>query len=320
MEKILVLGTVGREKIRTMEAVSPVVFGGTAFYATEAVLMAGAVEPLLVSALGHDLTPAELIGQFSREISTAGLQHFTDLPSFYWEAHYEHSFEESATLVLENRLIDDFRPDWVALRRQFPQIGFCYLAAFDPGIQSGCCDHFDDAFIVTETLEYWIDRDREGVLFVAGRSNGIVVTEREFRRLWRFDAPPFTSHSEVVHIVEELGLNFLIITFADRGSQVFDRRGTFFVPAVNCATVDSTGAGNAFSGGMVAHLAQGGTYDRRRLPDSVAFGTVLAGMQVQDFSNRALRTASALDISTLWQEVKHSLNWFDGDVADWHSF
>jgi sugar/nucleoside kinase (ribokinase family) len=317
MEKILVLGTVGREKIHSMGAVSPVVFGGTAFYATEAILMAGGADPLLVSVLGRDLTPLELIGQFSRQISTAGLQQYTDLPSFYWEARYEHSFEESATLVLENRLIDKFRPDWAALRRRFAQIDFCYLAAFDPGVQSGCCDHFADAFIVSETLEYWIDRDREGVLGVTGRSNGLVVTEREFRRLWRFDAPPRTRHRKIVHVIEELDLDFLVVTFADRGSQVSDRRGTFFVPAVNCATVDSTGAGNVFSGGMVAHLAQGGTYDRRRLPDAVAFGTVLAGMQVQDFGNRALRTASAADISMLWQEVKDSISWFDGDVEDW---
>ena len=33
MEKILVLGTVGREKIHSLGTVSPVVFGGTAFYA-----------------------------------------------------------------------------------------------------------------------------------------------------------------------------------------------------------------------------------------------------------------------------------------------
>src|SRR5215467_2395887 len=128
MEKILVLGTVGREKIHSMGAVSPVVFGGTAFYATEAILMAGSADPLVVSVLGRDLTPMELLGQFSREISTAGLQQYTDLPSFYWEARYEHSFEESATLVLENRLIDEFRPDWAALRRRFAQIDFCYLA------------------------------------------------------------------------------------------------------------------------------------------------------------------------------------------------
>jgi sugar/nucleoside kinase (ribokinase family) len=317
MEKILVLGTVGREKIYSMGAVSPVVFGGTGFYATEAVLMGSDEDPLLVSVLGLDLTPPELIGQFSREISTAGLQQHTDLPSFYWEARYEHSFEESATLVLENRLIDEFRPDWAALRLQFSQIDFCYLAAFDPGIQSDCCEHFANAFIVSETLEYWIDRDRQGVLDVAGGSNGLVLTEREFHRLWRFDAPPRTHHGKIVHVVEELDLDFLVVTFADRGSQVIDRRGTFLVPALNCATVDSTGAGNAFSGGMVAHLAQGGTYDRRRLPDAVAFGTVLAGIQVQDFGNRALRTASAANISMLWQEVKDGISWFDGDVADW---
>ena len=311
MEEILILGTVGRERIHSFEDVSPVVFGGTAFYATEAILRTNTTDPLLVSTMGHDLTPEELIGQFSREIRRSGLQQNAHLPSFYWEARYEYSFEESVTLALENRLIGEFDPDWAALRGQFPRIGFCYLAAFDPRVQLNCCEHFANTFIISETLEYWIDRDKEKVLDVARRSNGLVVTEREFRALWQLDAPPYTRHERIIHIVDEFEFDFLIVTFGDRGSQVFDMIGTFFVPAMSCETTDSTGAGNAFSGGIISHLSQGGTYDRRQLLDAVALGTVLAGIQVQDFSNYALRRASAADIFTLQQEVKNSVSWFD---------
>jgi len=314
MEDILVLGTIGRERIHSFGTTSPVVFGGTAFYAVEAILQAGATRPLLVSALGNDLTPAELSDQFSGPVSTQGLRQNPDLPSFYWEARYDHSFEESTTITLENRLIDEFVPDWTTLGSRYPGIRFCYLAAFDPKVQLACSRHFTECFVVSETLEYWIGRDRQGVLDLAAKSNGFVVTEREFRALWHLDAPPYTPHERVAGIVERCGLDFLIVTFADRGSQVFDAQGTFMVPALSCETVDSTGAGNAFSGGIVAHLAHCRQYERDRLLDAVALGTVLASLQVRDFSNLALRTASSAEIGAMRQVVKNSVRWFDPEV------
>ena len=178
-------------------------------------------------------------------------------------------------------------------------------------MQVDCCEHFADAFTVSETLEYWINRDKEKVLDAARHSNGFVVTEREFRALWQFEVRPHTPYRLVAHLLEELGLDILIVTFADRGSQVFDATGTFFVPALEVKTVDSTGAGNAFSGGIVstdpeAVFAIGGAcWMRSRLAPR------LRGFQVQDFSNHALRRASAADISELQRQVTNSISWFD---------
>lgn len=314
MEDVLILGTIGRERVHSFGTTSPVVFGGTAYYATEAVLRSGAKRPLLVSVLGNDLSDTELIDKLSGPINTFALQRNESLPSFYWEARYDHSFDESTTIALENRLIDDFAPDWAALRNRFPGIRHCYLAAFDPQVQLACSRHFANCFVVSETLQYWIERDRQGVLDLAENSNGFVVTEREFRALWDFAAPPYTPHERVAGILKQYGLAFLIITFADRGSQVFDAKGTFVVPAVRCDTINSTGAGNAFSGGIVGHLACCGEYDRERLRDAVALGTGLASLQVRDFSNRLLRAASVSEIEALWQEAKSGIDWFDPKV------
>jgi hypothetical protein len=137
---------------------------------------------------------------------------------------------------------------------------------------------------------------------------------REFCALWQIDAPPRTPYERVAGIVERCGLDFLVITFAERGSQAFDNQGTFMVPALSCETVDSTGAGNAFSGGIIARLSRPGRYDRGRLLDAVALGTVLAGLQVRDFSNTAMRAASSSEIEALHQEVRNSVRWFDPKV------
>ena len=315
MDDILILGTVGRERVHSFGRTSEIVFGGTGFYAAEAMLKIPAANPLLVSVLGNDLPADVLIEQFSRAVDTRGLQWNDELPSFFWEAEYAHSFEESNTLVLENRLIHQFRPDWAGLRKGFPDLRFCYLAAFAPDVQVACCEHFADAFTLSETLEYWINRDRERVLDAARHSNGFVVTESEFCA--QLGDEPVRRIGVDLKVPEcaELGLDFLIVTFADRGSQVFDEAGTFFVPALPVLTVDSTGAGNAFSGGLVAQLARSGRRSRLDLLDAVAFGTALAGFQVQEFSNHALRHASAATIAERYRQVSNSISWFEAGEA-----
>ena len=301
------LGTVGRERVHCRGVTSPVLFGGTAFHAAEAILKGGSSQPVLVSALGNDLALSELVGQFSGPVNTCGLQHNQTLPSFYWEARYEDSLEVSTTESLENRLIAEFSPDWLSLSSRSPSLRFCYLAAFDPSVQLSCSQHFDRSFIVSETLEYWVNRNRRGVFELADASNGFVVTEREFKALWHLEAMPNMTHERVMGIVEQHRLDFLIVTFADRGSQVFDAEGTFVVPALRCDTVDPTGAGNAFTGGIAACLAQHGEFDRKHLLDAVVLGTALASLQVRDFSNRALRAASTEKIADLRQEVYRSV-------------
>ncbi len=314
MEDILILGSVGHEKVHSFGTTSEVVFGGTAYYATEAVLRAGGMRPLLVSALGNDISLTELANQFSGPINTGGIQENRFLPSFYWEARYDTSFEENTTITLENRVINEFVPDWAALAKRFSSIRFCYLAAFDPQIQLACSRHFAKSFVVSETLQYWIERDRQGVLDLAKNSNGFVVTEREFRALWDFSVPLFTPHQRVAEIIEDFGLEFLIVTFADRGSQVFDTEGSFVVPALISETLDATGAGNAFSGGIVGHLARCGEYNREQLQYAVALGTGLASLQVRDFSNRVLRTASSTETEALQQKARDSIHWYSSEV------
>jgi sugar/nucleoside kinase (ribokinase family) len=269
----------------------------------------------LVSALGNDISVDEIADQFSEPIDTGGLHENPLLPSFYWEARYDTSFEESTTITLENRVIDEFEPDWAAIEKRFSNIRFCYLAAYDPRVQLACSRHFSKSFVVSETLQYWIERDSKSVLDLAKNSNGFIVTEREFRALWGFSVPLFTPHLRVADIIENYGLEFLIVTFADRGSQVFDAEGTFVVPAVSCETLDSTGAGNAFSGGIVGHLARCGAYDRAQLKNAVALGTGLASLQVRDFGNRALRTASSSETEALRQRARDSIHWYDYEVG-----
>jgi dTMP kinase len=49
------------------------------------------------------------------------------MPSFYWEAAYSEGFRTAKTLKLENRLYDDYEPDWSALTDILADVSYCYL-------------------------------------------------------------------------------------------------------------------------------------------------------------------------------------------------
>lgn len=72
------------------------------------------------------------------------------------------------------------------------------------------------------------------------------------------------------------GVEKVVITMGGKGAYANDRKQEQFFDAVVCgAVVDTTGAGDAFSGGMVAALAQGFEFF-----DAVMYGSAVAGIAV----------------------------------------
>ena len=296
---VLVLGSLGIEQIHTSSRVSPKVTGGTAFYGAEALLKAGGMLPFIVSAIGSDLDIEQVTKAFSGSVDLRGITKYYNLPSFFWQAKYSEGFGSCETLTLENRLYRDFSPNLEALSDVISDISYAYLGGFTPRIQLDCCIHAKNAFVLTETLLYWIQQDRDAVLTAFAHSDAVVVTEHEFAELWQQELVPPCPHEAAKEIVNDLGLDFLIVTFAERGAQVFEKNRSFYVPAVECVPVDVTGAGNVFGGGLVGYLGRFGRYDPCHLLDAAVFGTILASSQVRGFGSEGLR---ALDTREVLQQ------------------
>ena len=74
----------------------------------------------------------------------------------------------------------------------------------------------------------------------------------------------------------EWGVKNVVITMGEHGAFLSDDNIQELIPAANCGkVVDTTGAGDAFSGGLAAGLAEGKT-----LYDAVRYATVVAGLSV----------------------------------------
>ena len=69
------------------------------------------------------------------------------------------------------------------------------------------------------------------------------------------------------------GLRTVVVTMAEKGSKVFTADETFEVPTVEVATVDTTGAGDAFAAALVKAILDG-----RPMKDAILYATVAAAL------------------------------------------
>jgi len=69
------------------------------------------------------------------------------------------------------------------------------------------------------------------------------------------------------------GLKTVVVTMAEKGSKVFTADETFEVPTVEVATVDTTGAGDAFAAALVKAILDG-----RPIKNAIRYATVAAAL------------------------------------------
>jgi len=75
------------------------------------------------------------------------------------------------------------------------------------------------------------------------------------------------------------------------------RDETFVVPAFPVAdVVDPTGAGDSFAGGFMGYLAATGQTDDASLKRAMAYGAVVASLNVEDFSLRRFQRTERPEI------------------------
>ena len=140
---------------------------------------------------------------------------------------------------------------------------------------------------VADTMNLWIDIQHDELLALLREVDGLVLNDGEARLL--------TGEVNLVRAgrkVLALGPKFVIIKKGEHGAMFLSEAGSFVMPAYPVAdVVDPTGAGDSFAGGFMGYLASVGRTDAASLKTAMAYGTVVASFNVEDFSlRRFLRT------------------------------
>jgi sugar/nucleoside kinase (ribokinase family) len=273
---ILVVGSLAYDEVQTPFDRRKDVLGGAASYFSVAAALYARVH--LVGVIGDDFAAGDVERLRRRGVDVAGIERRAGR-SFRWFGRYDYDMSTAETLNTDLGVFGEWRPEVPEALRDVPYV---FLANIDPEIQLDVLRQMRSPRIVAmDSMNYWLEFKKPQVAEVMSRSQIVCINEGEARQF----AQTFSIIRAAREILE-LGPEALVVKRGEHGSMLFLRDGsTFWSPAYPMEKVqDPTGAGDAFAGGLVGHLAVSDRSGADELRRAVVHGTVCASFAVETFS------------------------------------
>lgn len=284
---LVIAGTMALDSVITPFGQIKDGLGGSATYASLAASYFA--KPAVVSIVGQDF-PVEYFKLLQKhQIDLDGVER--NGHTFRWSGSYEYDMSQAKTHQTELNSLEHFQPK---LPLSYQQARYVFLANFDPSLQSIVLDQLDHgAFVLLDTMNYWIDTKRTALGEVIARVNMLVINEGEARQLC--DSPNLIKAGRMML---DMGPEYVIIKKGEHGALFFSRHAFFSAPSYPLEELrDPTGAGDSFAGGLIGYLAHIGVVSESSIRRGIIYGSAIASCVVEDFSvkYRSSVTMSQID-------------------------
>lgn len=280
--KLLVVGSVALDTIEAPAGKRDEILGGSAsFFSAAASYFA---TPSLIAVVGEDFPEAHVALLRARGVDLAGLERVPGA-TFRWTGRYSEDLNQRTTLDTQLNVFADFRPRIPAAWRA-PELLF--LANIQPALQLDVLSQVERPRLVAmDTMNLWIDTQREALGEVLRRVDLLVINDEEARML----AGASARHNlhRAARAILAMGPKTVIVKRGDSGALLFAGAGhdasIFAAPAYPLdEVVDPTGAGDCFAGGFMGYLARAGQLDAQSVRRAMIYGSVMASFSVEAFS------------------------------------
>jgi sugar/nucleoside kinase (ribokinase family) len=297
---LLVVGSVALDSVETPTDRRDNVLGGSAVFFSYAASFFTSVR--LVGVVGEDWPGEHTRLLQSRGIDTSGLHIVSGGRTFRWRGKYLPNMNDRETLEVHLNVFEKFDP---VLPAEYRRCRYLFLANGSPIVQMKVLEQVPEATLtVADTMDLWINIQRDELLALMKRLDGLVLNDSEARLL--------TDDENLVragHKVREMGPRFVVIKKGEHGALFFSEHETYVMPAYPTSEViDPTGAGDSFAGGMMGYLAERGNFEPRTLKEAMAYGTLVASFTVEDFSLERLKRIDRADLDARMREYRRMLS------------
>jgi len=287
MAELLVVGSVALDSVETPSGSVDEALGGSATYFSAAASLLTPVR--VVAVVGEDFPQEHLDTLRERGISLEGLQRAPGR-TFRWSGRYVDDLNQAVTLDTQLNVFETFDPE---LPDSYKDTPFVFLANLHPALQLKVLEQTSgEAFTGADTMNFWIEGERELLEEVFRRVRCVMINEAE--------ALEFSGESNIflaVRVIEELGPEYIVIKRGEYGAVLWHRGEVFFIPAFPLEEViDPTGAGDTFAGGLFGYLAACEGHRMEDLRRGLMVGSVMASYNVEDFSLGRLLSITREDI------------------------
>ena len=278
MNTILVVGSIALDTVKTTAGASHEALGGSATYFSLAARYFASVQ--LVGVVGEDF-PAEHRALLSeRGIDVGGLKTAKG-KTFRWSGKYGKDASVAKTLATHLNVFKDFRPKLDEAHRKAPVV---FLANIDPELQAEVLAQMKSpALVSADTMNFWIKSKPKAIQELLGKVDIFFCNEDEAEEL--ADRP---NPLQAAEVISSWGPSVVVVKKGEHGALMkIGSRFYIFPPFPLAAIKDPTGAGDTFAGGFLGYLASVGVYDDvDHLKRAMAYGSVLASFNVEDFSTK----------------------------------
>jgi sugar/nucleoside kinase (ribokinase family) len=296
---LLITGSVALDSVKTPLQEHHDLLGGSASYAAVAASFFGPVQMLAI--VGTDFPEKYLALYRKHGIDLDGLQ-IADGKTFRWSGEYEWDLNKRRTLSIELNVFETFQP---TLPDAYKGTPYVFLANISPQLQMHVLTQVvAPKFIVADTMDLWIETQRDALTDLLRKVDCLVLNESEARE--------FTKETSLIkagRLLLKMGPKYVVIKKGEHGSILFGNDFFFSAPAYPLEDIhDPTGAGDCFAGAFTGYLARVDRIDHESLRKAVIYGSVIASYCVEDFSLTRLQSLTEAQINErygLFRSMSH---------------
>ncbi len=154
--------------------------------------------------------------------------------------------------------------------------------------------------VVSDTMNYYIEKDRKAVLEMVKLSDIALMNDGEARQLFK-TASLVKAAKEILKLDSKIA----IIKKGEHGCIFMTENSFFSIPGYPLEkVVDPTGAGDSFAGALIGYLAKTGDLGEENVRRAIVCASAVASYNAEGFSLDSLKKISAEDIDKRVNEFK----------------
>ncbi len=290
---LLVVGSIALDSVETPFGATADALGGSAVFFSHAASILHPVQ--MVGVVGHDFPFDALEGLTRQGVDVSGVVRARG-ESFRWKGKYSYDLQNRETLDTRLGVFADFDP---VLPEGFRGAKYVFLGNIDPELQHRVLDQTNKPSLVAcDTMNYWIHGKRRVLTNLLERIDVLLVNDSEAREL----SGDWNVYRAARWILRH-GPRMVVVKQGVYGAVLVDADQIFYIPAYPLEQVyDPTGAGDAFAGGFMAHLARSDDLSPANLRRAMVYGAAMGSFAVEQFSIRRFEEIGVAEVTARVRE------------------
>ncbi len=292
---LLIVGSIALDSIENHYGKVHDVLGGSAVYSSvSASFLYDKVA--IIGVVGQDFPKEHIEFLEKYGVNTAAL-HFEKGKTFRWRGRYIN-LNQAITLETHLNVFENFNPIIPEDLRDSP---FVLLGNIDPEIQLNVIAQMKKPKIIAaDTMNYWIIKKLDKLMEMLQHIDILFINDEEIRLLTQEHYLYDASQKILTY-----GPKIVVVKKGEHGMMIVKKNFYFFAPGYPLKKVmDTTGAGDCFSGGFMGYLASSKTLNDKTLKQAAIMGTITSAFNVEGFSLNALKKLSKEKIITRFNKLK----------------